>query len=66
MSVCVCLRGTPEKEEGWDYLLAQIVTDIGSVSWKKYKVRLFGGKKGFYGVIQMIQDWVQRENGTGE
>lgn len=38
----VCLRGTPEK--GADYLLAQIVTDIGSVSWKKYKVGFFGEK----------------------
>lgn len=61
----VCLRGTPEK--GTDYLYAQIVTDIGSVSWKKYKVRFFlGGGMGFCGVIQMIPDWVRRENGTGE
>lgn len=57
----VCLRGTPEK--GADYLLAQIVTDIGNVSWKKYKVRFFGGG---CGVIRMIPDWVRRENGTGE
>lgn len=57
----VCLRGTPEK--GADYLLAQIVTDIGNVSWKKYKVRFFWGG---CGVIRMIPDWVRRENGTGE